>query len=514
MSISEDQPARWDFFVSYTQADRAWAEWVAWILEEDGHKVLVQAWDFVPGTNWIQGMQTGAVRAERTIAVLSPAYLDSEYGTAEWEAAWAADPAGRERKLLVARVNECDRPGLLAGVVRVDLFGRTEAEARAGLRTMVSSAISGRAKPAVPPEFPGARAMPREPRFPGALPRVWKVPVARNPNFTGRGAELSALAAALASGSTVTVQSLRGMGGVGKTHLATEFAYAHAGDYDLVYWIAAEEPATIPDQFTALAELLGLDPVADPEVVRAQVHDRLRGVPGWLLVFDNADAVDDIRAWLPGGPLPPGIPGHVIVTTRRGGFGALGRVMELDVIDLPSAVTLLRTRVPDLPEDVAEEIATELGRLPLALEQAAAYLDRSAMPPGDYLSLLRQRAKDLYARGQVSGRHETIATLWDIALERISREAPAAVVLLDMCAYLAPEPIPLDLFSLHANLLPEPLSSLSADPLAFNEVIGTLVDYSLAKRTQAGLQLHRLVQGVIRARHAFISRGSTAQGDL
>ena len=263
-----------------------------------------------------------------------------------------------------------------------------------------------------------------------------------------------------------------------------------------------------PDQFTALAELLGLDPVADPEVVRAQVHDRLRGVPGWLLVFDNADAVDDIRAWLPGGPLPPGIPGHVIVTTRRGGFGALGRVMELDVIDLPSAVTLLRTRVPDLPEDVAQEIATELGRLPLALEQAAAYLDRSAMPPGDYLSLLRQRAEDLYARGQVSGRHETIATLWDIALERISREDPAAVVLLDMCAYLAPEPIPLDLFSLHGNLLPEPLSSRSADPLAFNEVIGTLVDYSLAKRTQTGLQLHRLVQGVIRARHAFISRGS------
>src|SRR5690242_20468295 len=92
---------QWDFFVSYTQADRAWAEWIAWILEEDGHKVLVQAWDFVPGSNWIQGMQAGVARAERTIAVLSPAYLDSAYGTAEWEAAWASDPAGRERKLLV-----------------------------------------------------------------------------------------------------------------------------------------------------------------------------------------------------------------------------------------------------------------------------------------------------------------------------------------------------------------------------------------------------------------------------
>ena len=135
VGMSEDRPAGWDFFVSYTQADRTWAEWVAWVLEEDGHKVLVQAWDFVPGSNWIQGMQAGAARAARTIAVLSPAYLESEYGTAEWQAAWASDPAGAHRKLLVTRVTDCDRPGLLAGVVGVDLFGRTEAEARARLRT-------------------------------------------------------------------------------------------------------------------------------------------------------------------------------------------------------------------------------------------------------------------------------------------------------------------------------------------------------------------------------------------
>jgi hypothetical protein len=400
----------------------------------------------------------------------------------------------------------------LAGVVGVALFGMTEAEAKARLRTMVSSAITGRAKPDTAPRFPGGRAMPHEPGFPGALPRVWKVP-ARNPNFTGRGDELADLAAALASGSTVTVQSLRGMGGVGKTQLATEFAHARAGDYDVVYWIAAEVPTTIPDQFAALAGQLGLDPAPDPELLQTQVHDQLRGVPGWLLVFDNAEAVEDIRAWLPGGPLPRGIPGHVIVTTRRAGFAAVGQVMELDVIDLDSAVVLLRTRVPDLADGVAKEIAKELGRLPLALEQAAAYLDRSSMPPGDYLDLLRTRAAELYKRGQVSGRDETIATLWDITLERISEEDPAAVVLLELCAYLAPEPIPLDLFTLHADLLPQPLSAAAADPLSFNEVIGTLVDYSLAKRTQAGLQLHRLVQGVIRARNVDTSHGLPARGE-
>ena len=228
------------------------------MLEEDGHRVLVQAWDFVPGSNWIQGMQDGAARAARTIAVLSPDYLESEYGTAEWQAAWASDPAGAQRKLLVTRVTECDRPGLLAGVVGVDLFGRTEAEARARLRTMVSSAVTGRAKPTWRRGFPAGRC--RASRgFPGRCRGCGRSrPVTRISPAAAR--TWRRWRQALASGSTVTVQSLRGMGGVGKTQLATEFAYAHAGDYDLVYWIAAEEPATIPDQFTALARPAGPGP--------------------------------------------------------------------------------------------------------------------------------------------------------------------------------------------------------------------------------------------------------------
>ena len=79
MAAGENLPGGWDFFISYTQADRAWAEWIAWILEEDGHRVLVQAWDFVPGTNWVQGMQAGTRDAARTIAVLSADYLESVY---------------------------------------------------------------------------------------------------------------------------------------------------------------------------------------------------------------------------------------------------------------------------------------------------------------------------------------------------------------------------------------------------------------------------------------------------
>ena len=147
-------------------------------------------------------------------------------------------------------------------------------------------------------------------------------------------------------------------------------------------------------------------------------------------------------------------------------------VMELDVIDLPAAVALLRTRVPDLPEDAGRGDRRGAGRLPLALEQAAAYLDRSAMPAGDYLGLLRRGPRICTREGGSAGGTRRSPRLWDISLERISRREPGrGRSCWSMCAYLAPEPIPLDLFTCHAELLPEPLSAAAADPLAFNEVI-------------------------------------------
>jgi TIR domain len=490
----------WDFFVSYTQADRHWAKWIAWQLEEANYRVVVQAQDFVLGTNWIDAMHEGIQNSERTIAVLSGAYLESAYGRAEWQAAWAADPAGKDRKLVVVRVEDCDRPGLLAGVVGTDLFGLDEGAARSRLLKKVSDAITGTAGFTTRPSFPGAsRAIPEKPRFPGALPTVWNVP-AHNPNFTGRGAELAELGSGLTGGSTVTVEAVRGLGGVGKTQLAIEYAHGHTADYDLVWWVASEEAAAIPDQFTLLAGELGIEPATDPGMLRRQVHRALRDSAGWLLVFDNADSVADIEPWIRREPRLPGSPGHVIITTRRGGFRALGAVMDLDVIDLADAVELLRKRVPDLEQPVGESIAQELDRLPLALEQAAAYMDLTEMPGQEYLDLLRTRAADLYALGRVSSRDDTVATLWDLSLNRVEGLNQAAFQLLEICAYLAPEPVPLDLFTGHTDLLPDPLSETAADPVRFNGALGVLVDNSLAKRSTAGLQMHRLVQAACRAR--------------
>jgi len=165
----------WDFFVSYTGADRAWAEWVAWQLEDAGYRVLIQAWDFVAGSNWQGRMDEGVQHAERTIAVLSAAYLESVYGRQEWQAAQGRDPNGFARKVLPIRIEDCARPGLLGTVVSIDLFGRTADDAQRHLLDQVRGTVTGRAKPTSAPPFPTAihSASPdREPAFPASDPVV------------------------------------------------------------------------------------------------------------------------------------------------------------------------------------------------------------------------------------------------------------------------------------------------------------------------------------------------------
>ncbi|WP_462165612.1 toll/interleukin-1 receptor domain-containing protein, partial [Frankia sp. AiPs1] len=149
---------RWDFFISYTAADQAWAEWIAWELEDAGYQVLVQVWDFVPGSHWTTRMSEAIQHAERTVAVLSHAYLTSVYGQQEWEAALRADPRGFERKLIPVRVEDCPRPGLLGGVVSFDLFDYEPDAARQTLRDNIKAAMEGRGKPAVAPAFPASTA--------------------------------------------------------------------------------------------------------------------------------------------------------------------------------------------------------------------------------------------------------------------------------------------------------------------------------------------------------------------
>jgi hypothetical protein len=156
MVVDDPGTTGWDFFVSYQQRDQEWAEWIAWQLEDAGLSALLQGWDFVPGTNWIKLMQDGVGHGVRVIVVLSPAYIGSVFGAAEWQAIWAHDPDGGKRRVIPVRVADCERPGLLAGIVGIDLFGVPEPEALQRLQDGIQQALVGRAKPLTPPSFPAA----------------------------------------------------------------------------------------------------------------------------------------------------------------------------------------------------------------------------------------------------------------------------------------------------------------------------------------------------------------------
>jgi hypothetical protein len=161
-----------DFFVSYTSTDRPWAVWIAWQLEAGGYRVVVQAWDFGAGSDWAHGMHNAMSAAERVVVVLSPDYLRSAHGEAEWRHYYAQDPSGERGLMLPVRIHQVDPPGLLRTRVYVDLVGLGAAGAREAL---LAAARKSRGKPSDEPEFPGRRQQPgiesqQAPRFPGESP--------------------------------------------------------------------------------------------------------------------------------------------------------------------------------------------------------------------------------------------------------------------------------------------------------------------------------------------------------
>jgi tetratricopeptide (TPR) repeat protein/transcriptional regulator with XRE-family HTH domain len=434
--------------------------------------------------------------------------LRADAGLTQEELAEAASLSPRSISDLERGINATARKEtarLLADALGLIGPLRAQFEAVARGRVPTESADRNAATGREPPFPPDERTMPVEPRFPGALPEVWNLPP-RNPTFTGRAAELDRLHAGLAEHSAVTVHALRGMGGVGKTQTVIEYAHRHADDYDVVWWINAENASAVADQFAPLGAEFGLPALADPQATVRAVQRTLRTRGRWLLIFDNAESAPDIRALLPGGP------GHSLITTRRGGFRAVGDVLDLDTLDRAEAVALLRRRVLGLTSSEAERITARLGDLPLALDQAAAFLDQTGAPAEEYLRLLDTSAAELYGRGRPTDHPETVATVWSVSFDRLRVSTPAAVQLLELCAWLAPEPIPLDLFTGHPDLLPQPLATTAADPVAFNEAVGALVDYSLIRRVGGMIVVHRLVQDV--TRHRAIDEASTTGGSL
>jgi tetratricopeptide (TPR) repeat protein len=476
------QPAVPNFFISYNKADLPWAEWIAWQLEAAGYTSIIQAWDFRPGSNFVLDMQRAATEAERTIAVLSPDYLVALYTQPEWAAAFAQDPTGEKGTLLPVRVRACELKGLLSPIVYIDLVGRDAAAAK---QALLAGAKRGRAKPANEPDFPaGPPAAPPakpEPRFPGSLPRIWNVPHRRNPNFTGREDDLRELRAALTNGHAAAIVPIAGLGGAGKTQLALEYAWRHTADYDAVWWLRAEDSATLVADCAQLATPLGLPErgLADQQASAAAVLAWLGRHPGWLLIFDNARSAATCRAWLPAAGM-----GHVILTSRDPNWREVARPLRLPVLPPAEAVAFLQKRSGVEEPAVAGELCDALGNLPLALELAAAYIEANGISIADYLERYRGAPRELLT--------DAVAATWEISIEQLRTEtdaAPAALELLNLIAFLAPDDID-----------PRLVAGRFPDALQLDRARAGLLRYSLIEARGGTISVHRLVQAATRAR--------------
>jgi len=336
------------------------------------------------------------------------------------------------------------------------------------------------------------------PGGPGAAGRVLRL--APRPVFlAGREELLAELEARLAAdgGAGPRVVALCGLGGAGKTSLAVEYAHRQLGGVAVAWQLGAEDPAVLAAGFGELAAQLGAAGGGDPV---AAVHGLLAAGPApWLLVLDNAPDRASVAAFV-----PPAGPGRVLITSRDQ-IWPPGQVLDVPVLDTEVAAGFLAGRTGDADRRAARELAGVLGGLPLALEQAAAYVQARGESLAAYLALFGQRRPDLLGRGEPAGYPGTVATTWRVAFQDVQQAAPGAAGLLRLLAFCAPEAVPLRLLlqprpGLAGRLSPEVapvLGPLLADPLAAGDAIAVLRRYSLISPPADGsVSVHRLVQAV------------------
>ncbi|MDQ2888143.1 MAG: tetratricopeptide repeat protein [Chloroflexota bacterium] len=346
-----------------------------------------------------------------------------------------------------------------------------------------------------------------------ALPKLWNIPYARNSFFLGRDELLTRLHTQLQSGQTTALsqspQAISGLGGIGKTQLAVEYAYRYHQDYDAVLWAPAETREELLASYSTLATLLNLPErvAGDQEITIAAVKAWLQKNGTWLLILDNADELALLPSFL-----PPHPGGHILLTTRAYDMQGLATRLEVETLSDEQGALLLLRRAALLPSDgtlaqaTAQErqqaiaLTLELGGLPLALDQAGAYLEATGMSLDEYQQIYQVHRQELLQerRSLVKDHPEPVATTWSLSFERVEEKNPAAADLLRLCAYLAPDAIPETIVTEGAEHLGDQLAPVAADAYLFAQAIEALRAYSLLTRdprTQT-LSVHRLVQAV------------------
>ena len=429
------------FFISYrnVEPDAKWAYWVAWQIElkyGEG-SCRIQEWDFSPNGNFITNMQKGAL-CDFTIAIGSPNYFTSEYTTDEWTAAF------HERKLILLEIAPCQTLGLLSPIFRLRLYDSTEDEASEALYQHLERVIAfnehGRMKPVDAPAFPqGCVTGHNLTNKPCNLPYPCSLYFVCEQDVWQRLKNVAAPCTTKTFGRSVTV--LHGLHGIGKTTAAVAFGWEHLSDFTAVLWLSANSKEVLHSSFGSLCEFEALDLPEQKEtdnIKRVEAVRRwLKGHTGWLLIVDNVDS-EEARDFL-FECVPAAFAGTLLATSCLSDWDSTCHAIEMLTWThaLGAVFFIKRLQLDQSSWPTVARLSDALGGLPLALEQAAAYMRQTRISPDAYLTRLLDDIKQA-VHAQASGATKYSHSFVAIIKQSLAHLSSEARFTLELAAFLAP----------------------------------------------------------------------------
>lgn len=492
-----------NIFISYSHSDSDFANRLEADLRQRDFDTWMDRRGLAGGHKWRRELQNAIDRSHVLLVVLSPEAVDSEYVQSEY--GYATDEG---KTVIPIYFRPCKIPMELRGIQWIDFQQSYEQGLEALVQDLarVGGTTSAPAAPGHPIAGPAEST--------AQVERLWNVPFARNPFFTGRGELLERLHERLHRTQQTLLNpavALSGMGGIGKTQIAVEYAYRYRDAYLAVFWVHADSREALVADFILLARLLDLpgQDARDQMLIVGAVKRWMEQHEGWLLILNNADDLSLLTNFLPSGGK-----GHILLTTRSQATGRIAESLPVEKLEISESKQFLLCRAklltPGEPLDHASEamredaqaLITELDGLPLAIDQAGAYIEEIGCSLSEYLALYRRRRLALLKRqSSFSADYpHTVANTWALSFQQVEQADPAAAELLRLCAFLQPDAIPESILTQGAEYLGPVLQEVASDPLLLNEAIQLLRRYSLIKRDAETKQLnvHRLVQVVLR----------------
>jgi tetratricopeptide (TPR) repeat protein len=455
------------FTISYAGFNRPWAAWIAHQLAWRGVDSTLLRWDPDVSTPLTAAFEDLLLGGGRVLLVLDDWYFRlGPRTTEEWTSVLREVVVPRLDRFCAVSVANQAMPTTVAALRPVDLRDLDEAEAaRLVLQRLGLPAVSR-----LQPAHDGG------PKYPLDPPAVRNTP-RRTQSFTGRDPILESLHEQLTSAGPAGARlALHGVGGVGKSAIAIEYAHRFGNHYDVVYWIDARFRASARETLAELAPRLGLKAGREIGARIRAVQEALRlGQPhrSWLLVFDGADSPEAIADLVPDGP------GHVLFTTLNRVWVSRSGLTEVPVPPFIRAesIAYARRRASRLTSLEADLLADAVEDLPLMLAQTASWLNTNTMPVADYVGRIRRGDLARLGFGIDEDYPRGFQTAWAITLNTLREEHPSAAELLQLLARFSPDNIPVQLIhQARPGDLPRPLATLAENPISWHSALARIAD--------------------------------------